>query len=344
MTTVSIILPTYNRARFLPQAFESIRAQTWTNWELIIVDDGSTDNSQELVATLSAGITQPVRYVRQENQGAYGARNTGVGLARGDYVAFFDSDDYWLPHHLKDCVEALQANPDVDWAYGACKRVEFATGKLLTPHSFYVDERPRPFLSLRTRAAGPLQIIDDPAATECMILHGLFNGLQNSVMLRRVFEKLRFHTTFRNEAEDCVFVVRALKAGFRVGYLNNIHFIYYVHGANSSASSNESVEKHLRVIEGLVQGWEELRKQVQLTPTETRALNVRLSQEYFWSLGYSLLWSNGRQREALQMYRRGLKLCPWNLRYWKTYLLALVRTMVRPRRDSLQSSLEVANR
>src|SRR3712207_6270965 len=96
--TVSIILPTYNRAKFLPQAFGSIRSQTWTDWELIIVDDGSTDETPEFLKELTANFQQPVRYICQENQGAYGARNTGLDHAIGKYIAFFDSDDLWLPH------------------------------------------------------------------------------------------------------------------------------------------------------------------------------------------------------------------------------------------------------
>ena len=83
---VSIILPSYNRAKFLPQAFASIKAQQFTDWELIVVDDGSTDNTRELVEELTRDWSQPARYVYQENQGAYGARNTGLDLAGGEYV------------------------------------------------------------------------------------------------------------------------------------------------------------------------------------------------------------------------------------------------------------------
>src|SRR5437762_11880112 len=96
---VSIILPTYNRSKFLPQALASIRGQTFADWELIVVDDGSSDDTGELVRALTADVRQSVRYGYQQNQGAYAARNTGLDLARGRYVAFFDSDDVWLPHH-----------------------------------------------------------------------------------------------------------------------------------------------------------------------------------------------------------------------------------------------------
>src|SRR5262245_55290236 len=118
---VSIILPTYNRANFLPQEFASIKSQTFTDWELIVVDDGSTDNTRELVEQLTQNWPEPVRYHRQENRGIAGARNTGLDLADGESIAFFDSDDVWLPHHLDDCVTALREDRDLDWVYGACR-------------------------------------------------------------------------------------------------------------------------------------------------------------------------------------------------------------------------------
>src|SRR5262245_58774152 len=70
---VSIILPTYNRASFLPQAFEAIWSQTYTEWELIVVDDGSTDDTQAVLNPIASGFSRPVHIIRQANKGAYGA-------------------------------------------------------------------------------------------------------------------------------------------------------------------------------------------------------------------------------------------------------------------------------
>ena len=158
---VSILLPTYNRAGFLPQAFEAIRGQRFTDWELVIIDDGSNDDTAEVVRKGTADWIQPVRYVRQENQGVAGARNAALDLAGGDFVAFFDSDDVWLPHHLSDCVAALQANPEVDWVYGASRVVDFASGRVINDNSFYLDGAPRPFLGLRHTVKDRLHLITD---------------------------------------------------------------------------------------------------------------------------------------------------------------------------------------
>jgi glycosyltransferase involved in cell wall biosynthesis len=328
---VSIVLPTYNRAAFLPAAFASIRAQEWDDWELIVVDDGSTDPTRQVVAGLAAGMPGPVRYVAQENRGAYGARNTGLDLARGESVAFFDSDDLWLPHHLRACAGALAAHPEVDWVYGASRMVDYATGAELAPSTFYVDGRPRPFLGLRTRPAGRLRIIDDPKATRTMILDGLFCGLQNSVIRRRVFADQPFRVRPQHEAEDQLAVIRAVAAGYRLAYFDDVHVVYHVHPGNSSAAApGGACEKTRRITEQLVAGLEELGREVRLTPAQRRALGRRLGREYFWVLGYALLWQGGRRREALALFRRGLRAWPWAPGPWKTYALALLRTALTP--------------
>ncbi len=306
-----------------------MQAQTFTDWELIVVDDGSTDGTRELVPRLTADFPQPVRYIYQENQGAYGARNTGLDHATGKYIAFYDSDDLWLPHHLKDCVEALEANPDVDWVYGACRMVDYATGKEISPSTFYVNGKPRPFLKLNTRKAGKLRIIEDDSATECMITHGLYNGLQNSVLRSRMFDGMRFEAESRNEAEDQLVVIRFLAENRRLGFLDAVHVEYRVHDSNSSgAAKGTNLEKRLRVQQVLVDCFERLPKEVPLTSTERRALRRRLSKECFWLLGYALLWQHGRRSEAVCMFRRGLRHWPWDWRCWKTYCTAKLRCFI----------------
>ena len=327
MALVSIILPTYNRARFLTEAFEAIRNQQFSDWELIVVDDGSTDNTRELVDNLARSISQPVLYIYQENQGAYGARNTGLDHAAGKYFAFYDSDDLWLPHHLADCVTALEHNPDVDWVYGACQIVDHAMGKEIEPSTFYVNGKPRPFLRLKTQQVGRLRVIVDGRATERVLDGaGLMCGLQNSVLRQHVFENARFVFDYRNEAEDRLWVIRSLAAKHRLAYLDAVHVIYRVHDDNSSASSRGlAAEKKSRLMRALIRGYEELPGRVNLSRREMRALRRLLSREYFWGLGYSALWMYGRRQEALAMFKKGISFYPYNGWYWKTYFLSWLR-------------------
>jgi CelD/BcsL family acetyltransferase involved in cellulose biosynthesis len=108
MPLVSIVMPTFNRADTIARAIASIQAQTHANWELVVVDDGSTDDTVARVR----GLDPRVHVLRQDNQGVTAARNTGLGAVNGDLVAFLDSDDEWLPHHLALATAFFRAFPD----------------------------------------------------------------------------------------------------------------------------------------------------------------------------------------------------------------------------------------
>jgi len=99
MPYFSVIIPAYNRARFLPECLDSVLAQTFTDWECIVVDDGSTDGTRELVAEYVRRDSR-FRYHWQENAGASAARNAGIERARGEWIAFLDSDDWYYPDAL----------------------------------------------------------------------------------------------------------------------------------------------------------------------------------------------------------------------------------------------------
>ena len=116
MATVSVVTPTYNRARFLPDAVTSVLSQTFGDFELIIVDDGSDDNTRDVLAPFLAD--RRVRYFHQENQGQSHARNLALKQATGDCIAFLDSDDVWAPDKLEKQLAVLQANPGVDIVHG----------------------------------------------------------------------------------------------------------------------------------------------------------------------------------------------------------------------------------
>ena len=113
----SVIIPAYNRADYLPATVESALAQEGAEVEVIVVDDGSTDETAAVVERHRGAWGERFRYVRQENAERCVARNHGLRLARGEFVAFLDSDDLWRPNHLRSCVEALRKNPGAAAAY-----------------------------------------------------------------------------------------------------------------------------------------------------------------------------------------------------------------------------------
>ena len=103
----SIIIPTYNRAHLLPKAIESVVGQSFTDWELIIVDDGSTDNTQETISSIE---DDRIRYIYQENSERSAARNNGINNSTGKWICFLDSDDYYLKNHLETFYNAIKLN------------------------------------------------------------------------------------------------------------------------------------------------------------------------------------------------------------------------------------------
>jgi len=111
---VSIIMPCYNAAAHLPKSVGSVLAQTFTDWELIAVDDGSSDGTLDW---LQARADPRLRIQTQTNQGVSAARNAALELARGEYVAFLDADDTWAPTFLEKQIAALKAHPDAGLAY-----------------------------------------------------------------------------------------------------------------------------------------------------------------------------------------------------------------------------------
>src|SRR5690606_27150909 len=113
---VSVITPTYNRAAFLPQAIERVLGQTFADLELLIVDDGSTDNTRQLVECYAQD--KRVRYFYQENQGQSIARNRGLQEARGEFVCFLDSDNAWMLDKLEKSVSVMRVQKDIDVLYG----------------------------------------------------------------------------------------------------------------------------------------------------------------------------------------------------------------------------------
>jgi glycosyltransferase involved in cell wall biosynthesis len=124
--TVSIVLPTYNRAQLLPRAIASIEAQTFTDWELILVDDGSTDDTKAVATGFAARLGGRMRYISRPNGGCGAARNTGIDAARGEFVAFLDSDDEFLPTKLARQLELFALRPELGLVYSDYSFIDVA--------------------------------------------------------------------------------------------------------------------------------------------------------------------------------------------------------------------------
>jgi glycosyltransferase involved in cell wall biosynthesis len=118
---ITVVIPTFNRATLLPRALKSLRAQTRHDWECVIVDDGSTDDTQTVLTT--ADLDERIRIVRTPNRGPSQARNSGIALANAPLIAFLDSDDEHEPHHLAYRIAQHQADSTLMLAFGGTRVV-----------------------------------------------------------------------------------------------------------------------------------------------------------------------------------------------------------------------------
>jgi len=187
MTTVSIIIPVYNVEQYIAETIKSVLAQTYQDFEIIIVDDESPDRS----IAICQSFTDPrIRIIQQKNRGAAGARNTGIRQSQGNYLALLDSDDLWLPEKLECQLQHLQTHPDVG--------VSFCRAAL-------IDEQ-----------GSPLGVYQMPRLTDIDAAY-LFQanaiGSGSTPMVRRqVFEAIKFQDQLRGELEDCYFDERLMRS------------------------------------------------------------------------------------------------------------------------------------
>ena len=186
----SVVIPVYNRAAVLARAIASVRAQSFQDFEIVVVDDGSRDDPR---AVAEAFNDSRIRFIRKVNAGGGAARNTGIDEARGAFVAFLDSDDVFLPHHLKDMHALLKGSMDL--VGYARVRVDRGQGRvfLKPPRALRPDENIANYL-LSDRGFTPTSTIVAPRAAAARI---------------RFEEHLRV-------AEDTDFAIRLTLAGYRL--------------------------------------------------------------------------------------------------------------------------------
>jgi glycosyltransferase involved in cell wall biosynthesis len=139
----SVVIPAYNAPRTIVPAIQSVLSQTRQDLELVVVDDGSTDNTADLAAETEREDSR-VRVLRQKNQGVAGARNSGIGATSGRFVSFLDNDDLWLPAYLEQMGTALEANPGAGLAYTDGWSLDDATRQIYKATAMSGSNPPNP--------------------------------------------------------------------------------------------------------------------------------------------------------------------------------------------------------
>ncbi len=206
---VSCIIIFFNakKENFFEEAIESIFAQTYDNWELLLADDGSTDSSTAIAKQYARANPEKVRYVEHEghqNRGMSATRNLGIRHAKGDYIAFLDADDVWLPHKLEQQVPILESHPEAAMLYG---RTQFWFS--------WTENNPFSWVNPENKEVDPLTItsvqfdkqFEPPTQLILFLKNKNIHPCTCSILIRRqVFEDIGgFEEGFRNAHEDMVF-------------------------------------------------------------------------------------------------------------------------------------------
>lgn len=221
---VSVVIPTYNYARYIPEAIDSVLAQSFEELEVIVVDDGSTDKTAEILRAFSGQI----RTICQEHRGLSAARNTGIRAARGLYVAFLDSDDLWLPEKVSLQVARLDAEPDVGLVYCETLLFDDSAPAKLTPHSDWASHpsgRILPWLVRQNVVPSPTPLVR-----------------------RELFERVGLFDETLSACEDWDMWIRIGRV-CEIAYVNQVLAKYRRHQENMSRDSERLMANGLRVLE-----------------------------------------------------------------------------------------------
>jgi len=213
--TISVIIPVYNGEKYLAEAIKSVLDQTFPASQVIVVDDGSTDNTAEVCKEFSGKI----HYMKQENQGAAAARNLGIQEATGTYLAFLDADDIWTPTRLQEGIENMAVDSSPDIFFGMIKE-------------FYSPETDAAFRNRYKCATAPVK------------------GIHPGTMLirREDFLKVGSFTTEFKTGEFIEWFKRAELAGFSHRVLPNIQMKRRIHYTNHGIVHKNSQGDYAKIV------------------------------------------------------------------------------------------------
>jgi len=204
---VSVIVPVFNGEKYIAEALESVLSQTYPDVECIVVDDGSTDRTADIVR----GFGERVRYLYQENAERSAARNAGIALASGDFLSFLDADDLLAPCKLAEQIAFLEASPGYDAVYS---RV-----------TYFQDTGNRNFFTVRR--------ITPSGDITLPLLLGNFITMNSPLIRRAAVERVSGFDPSLTRYEDWDFLLRLALTGSRFGFLDSCHALCRMHGENT---------------------------------------------------------------------------------------------------------------
>ncbi|OGQ77098.1 MAG: hypothetical protein A3G40_12500 [Deltaproteobacteria bacterium RIFCSPLOWO2_12_FULL_57_22] len=232
---ISVVIPTYNRRAYIVESLESVLHQSFRDFEILVVDDGSTDGTEEVLRSYA----HRIRYIRQENRGAAAARNLGVRHARGSYIAFMDSDDLSTPHHLQKLYDFLARHALHAMVIGNGAYFE---GKF---HNRSTVISPKKAKRLEEKGVSVEDLFD-----------GRVIRLQGTMSRRTALEEIGLLDEWFRLSYDLDLALRLVKK-HPIGFVNEVVYLYRKHGTNISADDELRSRENLRALEKLKRDYPE---------------------------------------------------------------------------------------
>jgi len=211
MQLISVILPAYNASEFIAEAISSVIGQTHENWELIIIDDGSVDDTGSIVDSFLKSDNR-IKYISKLNSGVSDSRNVGIKKAQGNFIAFLDADDVWLSDNLKKKLEELDS---CDVIYSECE--------LIDEHSKLINK--------------VLTGSEQPELIDLLLLKGNYITAPSGWLIKKeVLTKIgEFDINLSNNADQDLWI-RILSNGFKIKLIQDVLWKYRVHNKNMSGN------------------------------------------------------------------------------------------------------------
>jgi hypothetical protein len=324
---VSVVIPAHNAAVHISAALRSVFAQTFSNFEVILVNDGSSDT--EILEQILQPYLPRIRYIRQQNRGPSAARNAGIREARGKYVAFLDSDDLWLPHHLAKQMEILQTNVALGLIYA--NAIQFQRSKPVGIAFETVPQFGEPTL--------------DTLLTErCTV------NTSSAVVLRDALLQSGLFDETMNRCEDFDLWLRLSCAGIRMTYDREIHLCHRL-GEGLTANTILMKQSQLQVYQKTIANQSLSRDQQNIVEKKLNNLEQEiqiemvksslLAGQYQQALFAATKTQSTAPSRKLRLAMQGLRYCPALLRHAYTIYLRVLESSKRTKQESFMKELKI---
>lgn len=293
MPLVSVVIPTYNSAHYLPETIASIQAQDFDDFEIIIVDDRSTDNTKEVIAGLDAG---DIRYycLDANHGGPSRPRNVGIRNARGTFIAFCDSDDLLRPGRIGRAVKFLQSNPDLGLVFTNAKKFDDQTG---TDLGEFLNNEYKMFHSLPKKQVGENSfLIAAKDAFSCLFYENFITTPSAVTVPKRIFEIVGLFDESLTNGDDWDMWFRISRL-FPIVYIDEISFKYRIRAGSISKRGPILAINRSRVV----------KKQLSADlPIRLRKRCWKIVSRNDYGIGY-YYQTLGEMRHARKYYRKSLR-------------------------------------